>query len=653
LPTILRSAYDPGRLHLGPEGKLAVLAPGEKSTDPYKATPDELYARGKGLFDTGRLAEAAGPLESLWDSYTLREDVAKDAARMLLTIHIKNYDPRRVVKYFEVLKEKSPELVIPFEDIRVVGRAYADIGEHERAYLVWRATAEASYLEDARVGEVLRQRAKTLEGLAFLLELWREYPNGPSYQTDFFGLSSILGNLATRAYTETELRRELARAEVTRTDLLAQQIRLIQIFLCLSPENPIADEASLALVGAFLDLEDFKRVVALAERFAGLYPRSRFLDSFLYSQALGHFHLGEYDPAVKLAERIAAATYKDESGVDQPSPNKWEAIYILGQIHDARHQSAKAVEYYTQVADRFGDAASAVASLSRKELKLPEVAVVRPKGGPEQARVEPGPSGVGLRSIQLEAPKADGTPDLDVSYRNLSEIDLKVYAVDLMRLYLTRRNLDGITGIDLAGIQPLVEQTIKLGSGDDYEDMTKGLDLPLTKEGAYLVMARGENLYASGIVLITPLELEVLEEAQAGRVRVRVRDARTKAFLPKVQVKVIGSNNARFLSGETDLRGVFVAEGVQGVVTAVARKDLTQYAFYRGKSFVGQPPAPTAAAPEQVPAEGKAEQAQQGQGLDKNLKDLNFMNSTRQLERLQERYNLPAPSGGVQVEQAK
>ena len=28
-----------------------------------------------------------------------------------------------------------------------------------------------------------------------------------------------------------------------------------------------------------------------------------------------------------------------------------------------------------------------------------------------------------------------------------------------MQLYLTRRNLDGIAGIDLAGITPLVEQT--------------------------------------------------------------------------------------------------------------------------------------------------------------------------------------------------
>src|SRR5206468_5979799 len=110
--------------------------------------------------------------------------------------------PSKVVKYFEVLKEKAPELVIPFDDIRVVGRAYGDLGEHERAYLVWRATAEASYLEDARVGEVLRQRNKTLEGLALLLDLWREYPDTASIRSDFFALAQLLASLATKATTE-------------------------------------------------------------------------------------------------------------------------------------------------------------------------------------------------------------------------------------------------------------------------------------------------------------------------------------------------------------------------------------------------------------------------------------------------------------------
>ncbi len=71
-----------------------------------------------------------------------------------------------------------------------------------------------------------------------------------------------------------------------------------------------------------------------------------------------------------------------------------------------------------------------------------------------------------------------------------------------MQLYLTRRNLNGIAGIDLAGITPLVEKTVALGDGADYDDKSKSIDLPLTKEGAYLTMIRGDNLYASGIVLV-------------------------------------------------------------------------------------------------------------------------------------------------------
>ena len=82
-----------------------------------------------------------------------------------------------------------------------------------------------------------------------------------------------------------------------------------------------------------------------------------------------------------------------------------------------------------------------------------------------------------------------------------------------MQLYLTRRNLNAIAGVDLAGITPLFETSVALGDGSDYDDRSRVLDLPLVKEGAYLVMIRGDNLYASGIVLVSPLELEVLEEA--------------------------------------------------------------------------------------------------------------------------------------------
>ncbi|MFO0961048.1 MAG: MG2 domain-containing protein [Isosphaeraceae bacterium] len=639
LPPEIRSAYDPGRFHLGPEGSLRVLAAGEAATDPYKATPDELYARGKALFERGQLEPASKALEELFTSYTLQENVAKDTVRMMLVSSIRSYDAGKVVRYFEVLKEKAPELVIPFDQIVVVGRAYRDLGEAERAYLVWRAVAEASYLEDARVGEVLRQRGKPLQSVAYLLDLWRSYPDTAPIESDFFGLSQVVANLAARAIDDASIRKELASAEVTKSALLAQSIRLTQTFLALSPKNPLADEASLALIGSSLELEDFPMVVKLARRFAELYPKSTFQDSFQYSEALGRFHLGEYDRAVEVAEKIAAASYKDANGVDQPSPNKWQAIYILGQIHDARRQPGKAVEYYRQVADRFTDAAGAAQALTRTDLKLPEVTVIRPR-----VAVAAAADGEGFRALPAARPAEESSVKLE--YRNIARADLKVYKVDLMQLYLTRRNLDGIAGIDLAGITPLVEKEVELGDGADFEDKTRAIPLPIDQEGAYLVMVRGDNLYTSGIALVSPLELEVTEDAGAGRVRVVVRDARTKDFVPKVQVKVIGGDNPEFLGGMTDLRGVFVAEGVRGQVTAVARQGTGRYAFYRGTQYVGSPPVP------QAPAAAPTGQPQvEGQSLESNIRGQNFDNQSRQLKRLEERYN-QAPARGVQVEKA-
>ena len=130
----------------------------------------------------------------------------------------------------------------------------------------------------------------------------------------------------------------------------------------------------------------------------------------------------------------------------------------------------------------------------------------------------------------------------------------------------------------------------------------------------------------------------MLEEPEAGRVRVTVRDARTKAFVPKVQVKVIGGQNESFSSGETDLRGVYVAEGLQGAVTAVARRGTAQYAFYRGTAQVEPRRSPRPPGPMPTPRPPRAE-ARPSQSLDENLKMLNNSNQIRQIERLQNRYN--------------
>jgi len=645
-PASVRSAYEPGRFHLGTAGDMRVRLSGEPNTDPYRPTPDELYARGKAHYDAARYSEAGGALEPLFSGYTLRDDIAKNAATMLLVINIRRDEARKIVQYFEVVKEKAPELILSFDQLMAIGKAYRDINEHERATIVWRGLIEASYLEDARVGELLRQRGETLQGLAYLIQLWRSYPNTPSIESDFFGLSQVVAQASGRAFSDANLRREMAAAGITRSELLLQTIRLIQVFLSQSPRNPLADEASLALVGAFTDLEDFKAVVSLASTFAKRFPKSSYLDSFQFSEALANFHLGDYDRAIEVAQAIARATYKDAAGVDQPSANKWQSLFILGQIHDARRQPAKALEFYRQVADRFSDAASAVQFYTRKDLKIPEVVVVRPSARKVvDARAREGEQR-GVRVINVAnrqegTPKPDARSEIKIDYRNIGQVDIKIYPVDLMQLYLTRRNLNGIAGIDLAGITPLIEQAVTLGDGADYEDKYKAIPVPLANEGAFLTMIRGDSLYASGIVLVTPLEIEVLEEPAAGRVRVSVRDARTKAFLSKVQVKVIGSDNPQFISGETDLRGVFVAEGVRGVVTALARQGSAQYAFYRGTTYLGQPA-------QQVPNQMQQQMGQPApsatglnQDLDANLRQQNSSNSIRQIERLEKRYSAP------------
>ncbi|WP_145266692.1 tetratricopeptide repeat protein [Tautonia plasticadhaerens] len=644
LPPILRSAYEPGRDHLGMPADLTVLEPGEDSTDPYRPTPDELFARGSALFDRGRFAEAAEVLGSLWEGYSLRDDVARDAARMLLKAHIALGNPRPVVQFFEILRERAPDEVIPFGEILAVGSSYRDIGESERAYLVWRATAEASYLEDARVGEVLRQRGMPLEAVAYLLDLWREYPDTASIESDFFGLSQVLAGLAVEAQGDPGIRRTLLDADLSPPRLLLQSIRLIQVFLARSPDNPIADEASLALVNAYLDLEDDETVVSLAERFAGLYGSSDYLDSFRYSEALGRFRLGQYDRAIAVAETIAGATYRDDSGAEVPSPNRWQALYILGQIYHARRDARKAVSYYEQVADRFTDAAGAVRQLTREELALPEITLIRPSDLLRLAAHGEEPI---LASLGADAARPAEGPTVPLESRNIEEAAVTVYPVDLMRLYLTRRNLDDIAGIDLAGISPLVETAVSLGDGSDFDAKETPVPLPIESEGAYLVMVRGDGRYASGIALVSPLELDVLEEPDAGRVRVTVRLAETGELVPGVQVRVIGTEDERFVSGETDLRGVFVADGIRGQVTAVARRDADQYAFYRGTGYVGAPPeAPrTPEASQVAPAEGQVEQS-----LEQNLRELNRANQLRQIDRLERRYQ--EGGKGVQVDKA-
>ena len=548
LPTVIRDAQHPGDMRLGMVASLTVLGPGEKSPDQYHMNDNEAYTLGKAYFDDGRYSDALPLLERLHvdNSYYNK----KETMQMLLWMYTTkaHYNARKVVETFELSRERYPELYIPFDKIRAVSTAYRDIGEFERATFVHRSTIESSFVNDANVSATLQDEGKFLRSLGYMEELWREYPDTAATIPAYFALSQAL--YARKDKKIQENRRGKSQT-VTKQEILARTAKTLNQFLTLYPTNPLADDAGFSLANVLMDVEDFETAVQLCRLNQARYPESDLLSSFQYMEALGFFSLYAHEEAIGAATTVASSESEDRDF----------ARYILGQIYHVREKPEQAIAWYNKVRKIYPDADESIAHFEAQRIALPEVTIKRP----------------------------DTDVVLTLKYRNIRTVVIQVYRVDLMKLYLKEKNLSQVTQARLTGIEPAISQTVPLGDGKDYIDKSREIDLPLTEEGAYLVICRGDNLFASGLILITPLEIEVQEGTVSGRVRVNVRDAVAGKYQPKVHVKAVGSAAGRFISGETDLRGIFIADGLRGTTTVIARDAENRYAFHRGTAWLGTP----------------------------------------------------------------
>ncbi len=548
LPTVIRDAQHSGDMRLGTVASLTVLGPGEKSPDQYHLNDTEAYTLGKAYFDDGRYSDTLPLLERLdADSSHYNK---KETMQMLLWIYTTkaHYNARKVVETFELSRERYPELYIPFDKIRAVGTAYRDIGEFERATFVHRSTIESSFVNDANVSATLQDEGKFLRSLGFMEELWREYPDTATTIPAYFALSQAL---YARKDEKIQENRDGKSQTVTKQEILARTAKTLYQFLTLYPTNPLADDGGFSLANVLMDVEDFETVVQLCQRSQARYPESHLLSSFQYMEALGFFSLQAHEQAIGAATTVALSESEDRDF----------ARYILGQIYHVQEKPEQAITWYNKVRKVYPDADESIAHFEAQRIALPEVTIKRP----------------------------DTDVVLTLKYRNIKTAVIQVYRVDLMKLYLREKNLSQVTQARLMGIKPAVSQTVPLGDGKDYIDKSREIALPLTEEGAYLVICRGNNLFASGLILITPLEIEVQEGTVSGRVRVNVRDAVAGKYQSKVHVKAVDSAVGRFISGETDLRGIFIADGLRGTATVIARDAENRYAFHRGTAWLGLP----------------------------------------------------------------
>ncbi|MBN2024624.1 MAG: tetratricopeptide repeat protein [Pirellulales bacterium] len=619
-PTVLCNAHRPDQMAVTQVKPLTVLPAGQTSGDQYRFTPQELYELGKRHFDKGDMKTARKHLADLVENWNPNAEVYKHGVTMLLDAHLALGPADRIVRYFEIIKEKWPTEQIPFDKIVKVADAYHQMNEFERSYLVFRATVESSFRRESAVAGFLEAQGEFTRSVDVMSRLLREYPGESYVAAATYALAQRVYAKAPEAAADAKLRRQ----KINRIDLVRQAWRMLEAFLTTHPEDPAADQAAFSTANALLELKKYEEAAAACNRYARRYPKSDLVDSFWYMIGYCDFAMGKHEAALEMCRKVAETKRTDPAtGREVESPNKWQAIYILGQVHHSLGQAAEAIREYERVEDRFADAREAIDYFRRKAIELPEVTTLKPG--------QPG--------------------EVELKFRNVAACDAKVYRIDLMKFGLLKRNLGGITQINLAGIRPHHEAAVPLGDGKDYRDRTHRLALPLKDEGAYLVVCRGENLYASGLVLVTPLAVDVQEDAASGRVRTTVKDTTSDQYVNQVHVKVIGSRNDDFISGETDLRGIFIADGVHGKSTVIAQAKPGRYAFFRGQTELAPPPPPEPAKAEAAqPQAGPALQLPSQSVLLEGLQRANTTIQRKQVEQLQDTYK--SGDQGVEAQKA-
>ncbi|MCP5021718.1 MAG: tetratricopeptide repeat protein [bacterium] len=549
---ILRSAYHPEMLALSVASEVHLLPEGERSTDSYRMTPDESFHLAKAHFDDGKLKEVRALLLPLLDEFEnkFRPTYLKQVAHMLLFASVESGSPNEIVRYFEIIKQRAPDLFIPIAKVLQIGAAYAELGEHERAMLIFRASLNEAFGKDLQIVGSLDQQNHWLMATRLLDQLIGEYPSLPIVvETDL--------TLADRVLSEAPVaheRQDLRGAGADRAALTGMGIQRFKRFLSLYPNSPLSADAALNLVAAYFDLEDHQTAAELCDEMTPLHKEPVYQDAFRYSGAVSRWYLGQDDTALAELLAISKASYTRPNLAPIPSPNRDLAKYIMAQIYHARKDVDSAATYYKSIEDQYPDAALALGSMLDQELHIKE----------EILRVHPG------EKVKLT-----------LSHRNLTDAQLLVYPVDLMTLYLREKDLSRVTQVNLAGVSPEYRGTLQLPEGATLRSDEVTTSLPLTEPGAYLVIMRGGSLHASSLILISDIELNV-DEFTNGHVRVQVSSHGQDSFLKGVDVRVLGSEDGIFKIGSTDLRGLFSADDVQGKATIIARMDGNHYAFHRG-----------------------------------------------------------------------
>jgi alpha-2-macroglobulin len=557
-----------------PADPLAILEQGAKSADPYRYSPDELVQLGQSAKEKGDNDAALKYFTELVETwhgkprFGLCEDAYRKAVSAFVSIYLDRGPAAKAVQYCEIIKERWPEEPVTLEQLLKAAAAYREIGEFERSYGVCRAVIEGKFVNDSGMAGFLESRGEILRGVRHTNRLLQEYPPEPYAAEAEIELAQHVYALAGSKDARLSAA-ETVKQGLDHETLLRRAWEKLEAFLTAFPKDAGADQASFAAANTLLDRKQFAEAGRAAAAYARRFAKSDLLDSYWYVEAYCDFATGKHASAIDMCRKVAETRRRDKAtGEMVESVNKNRAIYILGQIYQTLGQRGDAVREYRRIEGLIPEAKSTVDFFARQRIAIPECTTIRPGAAAE----------------------------VELAFSNVPACDVKVYRVDLLKLCESGQALGDLGQVNLAGIRPLVETTVALGDGHDYRDRARKLALPLKQEGAYLIVCRGEELYASGLVLISPLEIESHFDPATKLVQVFVKDAASGKYVSDAQVRIAqygGSQPPRMLTGATDLRGVFAGQSLAPSATIVVRSATGGYAFATAKT--AQPEASSVA----------------------------------------------------------
>jgi hypothetical protein len=532
LPTRASAMYRPevngrgagNRVTVGDRGSAA----GTGETPP---TPDEVFALSQRLLSDRKWAEAAAALRSLRD-LPLRDEVVEVVEAGLLRAAIETGDAKEVVRAREALVRRNASRVpSDLASARAIASAYADTGAHAVAATLYRDLVARAFALETGWSETLKARGRELEGLAALGEALRRHP-----------VSNATASAAlSRAMRFRDLRRPEGGPGKAGAPMDEEALVALRDLVAHYAESPLADPGSYALIEALRRVRDLDAAVLEATAFPLRFPESGYVDDALWFLTDARWRKFEAAPSaeaaapvVEAARRLVGERFRAPDGSSVESEFRPRAWHALARVRHVMGDLGGAIEAYREAAGHVEDAREALAYLTEARLELDET---------------------------VRAPVL-GTASFPVRVRNVGEVRLTAYPVDLQVLFAVRRTLEGLNRIDLSGIVPAHEWTLTPEGGLDHASHEVRADLPVGKDapGVYLVVAKAGGLEASTVVIKTDLTVVLQPVGEKVRVHVTGPDGRgvRGAYV------TVSDGRAIKARGTTDGRGVFEAPGVGG-----------------------------------------------------------------------------------------